>query len=73
MAEMLDVRCPVDPRRMFLRLASGIVCDGNLVEVACPECARRLRRSGDPQVRLVLHRYDIAGECIETETLRADP
>lgn len=68
---MLDVRCPVDPRRLFMRMARGVVCEGNLVEVACRECASRLRRDGEPDVRQVLHRYDISGECIESEIVRS--
>lgn len=68
--QMLDVRCPVDPRRLFARMAQGLICEGNLVEVACRECARRLRKTGDPSVRMVLHRFDITGECIETEAVR---
>lgn len=71
MAEMIDLRCPVDPRRMFARMKAGAVCEGNLVEVACPECARRIRKAGDESVRSVLHRFDILGECIESEVLRS--
>lgn len=69
---MIDVRCPVDTRRMFARMRSGVTVEGNLVEVACPECARSLRKMGESDVVRVLHRYDILGECIETEVHRKE-
>lgn len=68
--EMLDLRCPVSPSKMFARMRSGMVVDGNLVEIACPECARRYRKGGD-NVSRVLHRYNVLGDCIETEIVRS--
>jgi hypothetical protein len=38
---------------------------GNLIELACPHCRALLRRSGR-SARLVLHRYDFAGDLVET-------
>jgi hypothetical protein len=64
----VDVRCPVNPRRLFMRLkrdpAVRIDRGSNLIEVACRDCAKA--RGMD----LVLHRYDILGCLIETVTIR---
>lgn len=68
--EMIEIRCPVDTRRMFARMRAGVTVEGNLVEVACPECAKKMRQMGEPDVVRVLHRYDILGECIESEVIR---
>jgi hypothetical protein len=66
----VEIRCPVGPRRLFaLMIDRGErprKADGNLIEFVCRDCAKRLRQS-DPTVDYVLHRYDIAGELIETE------
>lgn len=70
--EMVDVRCPVDTRRMFARMRRGEISDGNLIEIACPECVKRYRTLGDRTVLRVLHRYDILGECIESDVIRSD-
>jgi hypothetical protein len=36
-----------------------------LIEMACQDCRRRFRTEGR-DVQLVLHRYDIVGNLIET-------
>lgn len=75
MTETIDIRCPEDPRRLFLKLKrSGEntpVVDGNLIELACYECSKTLRNRGQRDIVRVLHRYDLAGELIETEVVRA--
>jgi hypothetical protein len=40
--------------------------EGNLMEFACDDCKKQLRRSGDNVFR-VLHRYNFLGELVETE------
>lgn len=67
---MIDLRCPVSPSRMFARMRGGLVVEGNLVEVACSECARKYRKNGEPVAR-VLHRFNLLGQCIETEIVRS--
>jgi len=61
----VDVRCPVNPSRLFMRLkrdpAVRIDPYSNLIEVACRDCAR-------PTGSRVLHRYNILGELVETVT-----
>jgi len=60
---MAEVRCPVDPRRLFFKLIDGAL------EVACPNC-RSEERKRDPGVILVLHRYDAtSGEALDTLVL----
>lgn len=67
---IIDIRCPEDPRRLFLKLRQDgevpHVTDGNLIELACGEC-KRSRRLTDPTVIRVLHRYDLSGDLIETK------
>ena len=67
MAHVLDLRCPVDRRRMFGRLVlqPGVqIVEGNLLEFACDVCRRR------EGVKQVFHRFDIAGRLIETEQVK---
>jgi hypothetical protein len=79
--EEVEVRCPVPkplpsgdcrPGRLLmkLRLGGGIpsfVHPDNLIELACPDCKEAARQAGHP-VKRVLHRYDLAGELVETLT-----
>ncbi len=79
---LVEVRCPADyedpvtgtchPGKLFLLLRmSGeqpsYVHPDNLIELSCQYCKRRLVKDGRP-VRRVLHRYDLAGNLIETLT-----
>lgn len=57
--DVADLRCPVNPSRLFARLRGPVIVEGNLIEVACRDC-RRGRR-----VR-VLHRFDVLGNLVET-------
>jgi hypothetical protein len=65
----LSIRCPEVPNRLFLKvIADGgtpHVTDGNLMELACSDCARTYRKSGQDVFR-VLHRYAINAMLIET-------
>ncbi len=65
----VELRCPVGPRKLFakLRLAgeSATVTPENLIELSCQDCRRRLRNE-NRDVSLVLHRFDIIGDLIET-------
>lgn len=66
----VEIRCPVGPRRLFSKLlVSGEkpqVVEGNLIEFACDECKRTLRQQQTGQITRVLHRYNLAGELVET-------
>lgn len=74
--ETIDIRCPRDPRHLFLKLKrSGEtphITDGNLIELACDEC-KKIQRREDPTVIRVLHLYDLLGELIETKVETASP
>ena len=74
--ETIDIRCPEDPRTLFLKLKRAgeptPVTVDNLIELSCEKCRSRLRRAGDP-VRIVLHLYDLAGTCVETKVERTSP
>jgi len=67
--QTVEIRCPVGPRRLLskLLLSGGKpqVVEGNLIEFACDDCKRTMRQRGDVVTR-VLHRYNLAGELVET-------
>jgi hypothetical protein len=71
----MDVRCPVGPKRLFARLrverVLPVIVEGNLVEVACPDCKRALREEGR-RVAQVLHRFNLAAQLVETEVVLID-
>lgn len=46
------------------------VGDGNLIELVCDQCRKDLRAQGDGTVVRVLHRFNFAGEFVETEVVR---
>lgn len=64
-----EVRCPEDPRRLFTKLIQEgkkpVITDGNLIEFACQNCKKSYNLENIRCVR-VLHRYNLAGELIET-------
>lgn len=70
----ISLRCPLGPRKLLAKLrVSGEqpeVTSGNLLEMACQDCRRRLRSEGHSDIKLILHRFDILGELVETEILR---
>lgn len=65
---MIDIRCPRFPVRLLLRIGNPVVtADGaNLIEVACKDCRTDRRRAGQ-KVDLVVHRYNVLGQLVETE------
>ncbi len=69
MAETVDVRCPVGPRQLFVKLKLGeefgSVVAGNLMEFTCSDCAKRIGRQRRCRVR-VFHRFDFVGELVQT-------
>lgn len=66
----VDLRCPRDTRRLFGRvLREGTIVEDNLIEFACTDC-RKKAKIDDPGVLLVLHRFNVLGECVETVTTR---
>lgn len=66
----VEVRCPDHPIRLLLRVGTPKVLDGaNIIEVACRDCRNDLRKRGET-VSLVLHRYNVLGEHVQTEIKR---
>lgn len=67
--ESHELRCPVGPGRLLLKLlyqdGHPEIVNGNLVELACSDCKRTLRKQGRPVAR-VLHRFNLAGELVES-------
>lgn len=69
----VELRCPVGPRRLFARMIQrgerpSYIHPDNLIEFSCYDCRRSYQREGRA-VRRVLHRYNLAGELIETLTV----
>lgn len=64
----VDLRCPVTPRRLFARVLAGDthVTSDNLIEFACSDCRNANRKMGQPCV-LVLHRFNLLGQIVDTE------
>jgi hypothetical protein len=75
--EVIDIRCPENPRLLFLKLRrAGVatpVVDGNLIELACELCKKTRRNQGEQDVLRVLHYYDLTGTCVESKVVRAAP
>lgn len=67
--ETVEVRCPVGPRKLLSKLLvqgdQPDIVDGNLIEFSCEDCRRILRKRGE-RVSHVLHRYNQAGDLVET-------
>jgi DNA-directed RNA polymerase subunit RPC12/RpoP len=65
----IEVRCPYGPQRLFMKLKlageSPVITEDNVMEFACSDCKRTLRRQGI-EVDRVLHQYDFLGNWIET-------
>ncbi len=66
----VEVRCPVGPQRLFTKLRLGqttarYIQPDNHIEFACGDCARTVRQAtGEPAQ--VLHRFNFAGELVQT-------
>lgn len=69
---IVELRCPEGPRRLLSKLlidgGRPKIVEGNLIELSCPDCKRRLRQEGQSIVR-VLHRFNLAGDLVESSTV----
>ncbi len=79
MAELIDIRCPSDLKRLFFKLnTSGeklSYSEENWMEIACGDCLREQRRvdmrgNGHSDALRVLHYYSFTGELMKTEVRR---
>jgi hypothetical protein len=75
MPTVVELRCVANPLPAEGRLLGRIQSDseptvvpGNLIEVACRDCKRARVRDGEA-VYAVLHRFNVAGELVETEVV----
>lgn len=72
--EVVDIRCPVGPQALLMRvrvdpsLQARVIDTETLpvLELACRDCARLMRRHGEEDVTRVLHRFDPFGNLVET-------
>lgn len=66
----VEIRCPVGHQRLLLKLLlSGekpTVIDDSLIEMACADCRKLLQSDYGIASSRVLHRYNQAGELVET-------
>lgn len=75
MSEVVEVRCPLDFRRLFMKIRverlTVPVTEENWMEIACPDCVRIYRkdfeRRGVSGPLMVLHYFSILGELMKTE------
>ena len=76
MPSIVEVRCPVGPRKLFTKLKLGettarYIQPGNLIEFPCRDCRGLVSRESDEVIR-VLHRYNFLGDLIETAVVYGD-
>ncbi len=73
--QAVELRCPQNYGRLFAKfLVPGVklkIVEGNLVEFACRDC-RKHHTEQDGAARAVFHRFDIAGQLVETEIVFTD-
>jgi len=73
--DTIEIRCAESPWKMFgklLRESKDVpVVPGNLLEFACRDCTKR-EREENPLVVRVLHRFNVAGELIESEVVLSE-
>ncbi len=66
MTTQVELRCPNSAFRLFgkLTVRKPVIVEGNLIEFACRECRTSLKAAQ------VFHRYNLAGELVETEVMQ---
>lgn len=65
--EMIEIRCPVGPRRLLFRMQplKPHITPGNLIELSCSDCTRETRKK-KPDTLRVVHRFDLLGDLVES-------
>lgn len=76
MSEVVEVRCPIGPQRLFTKLKLGEefarrVEPGNLIEFTCSDCAKHIGRERQQRVR-VFHQFNFIGELVRTLVQQGD-
>lgn len=71
--QVVDLRCPEDQRTLLMRyrMETGqpAPVSDNLLELNCRSCTRNARQF-DSSVANVLHRFDLAGQLVESLVVR---
>lgn len=72
-----EIRCPAGPKKLLAKMKTDPDTDAvkrivdNLLELSCRDCTKTARATAyatDAPIPLrVLHRYNIAGELVESE------
>lgn len=70
----VDLRCPVGAQKLLARIRQTQgqvkVTDDNLLELACRDCRSRVAAETGVRPALVVHRFNILGELVESEVIR---
>lgn len=65
--------CPVSPGVLLGRVKQAgmpvTVTPDNLVELSCRDCRYATERKMGKRPRMVLHRYNLAGVLVESQTI----
>lgn len=66
---LVNLRCPVGPRALLAKLVQSgekeTYDSWNLMELSCRDCSRTAKKT-DPNVKRVVHRFNILGELVES-------
>jgi hypothetical protein len=65
---VVELRCPTGPRRLLAKYRmSGEApkITDNLMELSCRDCTKNARQF-DASVTRIVHRFDLAGELVES-------
>lgn len=75
-ALLVDLRCPDGAQKLLARIrqakGSARVTDENLLELACRDCRQRVAHKTGVKPALVVHRFNILGELVESEAYPAE-
>lgn len=68
---MIELRCPIT-NHLFGKVDRPVIVEGNLIELACLPCRNAARKDRSIRVRLILHHFNVVGDCVESETVLED-
>jgi hypothetical protein len=68
----VELRCDQNPSKLLAKVKAPRIVDGNLIEIACTDCAKR-RLATNGQRCQVLHRFNVLGELVESEIVARNP
>jgi len=71
----VEVRCPVRSKLFLVMQLTDepiTVGEGNLMEIACPDCRKHIGWAEGRSVRQVFHCYNILGKFIETRVVYSE-